>query len=298
MQIDKHMTSNYTADDWIRLLKPIFDLMRRIPFTNKQGVPVELLAMFFGDKEAYDIQERLYVEKELHRTAMINEIILRRVIEGSVEPFEQQLSTETEPPSPEEKPAAPVPATQPEPEPPAESKKPASVLPQSLRKHRLRKHRLPQKNLLQRQRLTRRTRIRPGHFGSNFIRQRLHRKRLKLRTVHRPVPRNRINHQFPSGCSFRKNQTPCSRQTTCPAGSTTTSEPGCATVEVFSRNTPDQSKPAPCIQRTAICSSCTFSFSTGPSRRKAFCTCSFSTRPFNNDPGATRIQCAGALWHQ
>ena len=51
MQIDKHMTSNYSADDWIRLLKPMFDLMRRIPLTNKQGVPVDLLAMFLGTKK-------------------------------------------------------------------------------------------------------------------------------------------------------------------------------------------------------------------------------------------------------
>ena len=46
-QIDKHMTANYTVDDWLRLLKPMFDLMRRIPLTNKQGAPIDLLSMFF-----------------------------------------------------------------------------------------------------------------------------------------------------------------------------------------------------------------------------------------------------------
>ena len=78
VQIDKHMTANYTADEWIRLLKPMFDLMRRIPLTNKLGAPIDLLSMFFSDKDVYDIQERLSVEKELHRTSVINEIGLRR----------------------------------------------------------------------------------------------------------------------------------------------------------------------------------------------------------------------------
>ena len=90
-QIDKHMTANYTVDDWLRLLKPMFDLMRRNPLSNKQGVPIDLLSMFFGDKDAYGIQERLQVEKELHRVVMINEVGLRRVIEGSVEPYVQKL---------------------------------------------------------------------------------------------------------------------------------------------------------------------------------------------------------------
>ena len=107
-QIDKHMTANYSVDDWLRLLKPMFDLMRRIPLANKQGAPIDLLSMFFGDKDAYEIQERLQVEKELHRTVMINEVGLRRVIEGSVEPFEQKLVPT---PSP-----APAPEPQPEPE--------------------------------------------------------------------------------------------------------------------------------------------------------------------------------------
>ena len=118
MQIDKHMTANYTAEDWIRLLKPMFDLMRRIPFTNRQGAPVELLAMFFADKDAYDIQERLYVEKELHRTTMINEVSLRRVIEGSVEPFEQEIQHDAEQvvaAAEVEEPTPPAPVVQPPP---------------------------------------------------------------------------------------------------------------------------------------------------------------------------------------
>lgn len=117
-QIDKHMTANYTADDWLRLLKPMFDLTRRIPLTNKQGAPIDLLSMFFGDKDAYEIQERLQVEKELHRTIMINEVGLRRVIEGSVEPYEQKL-VPTQKPAPE--PAAPAPEA---PEPDKESSQP------------------------------------------------------------------------------------------------------------------------------------------------------------------------------
>ena len=108
-QIDKHMTANYTADDWLRLLKPMFDLMRRIPLTSKLGAPIDLLSMFFGDKDAYEIQERLQVEKELHRTTMINEVGLRRVLEGSVEPFEQKLTPTTRPapPQPEQKKTTP-----------------------------------------------------------------------------------------------------------------------------------------------------------------------------------------------
>ena len=30
-QIDRHMTSSYTSDEWLRMLRPLFDLMRRVP---------------------------------------------------------------------------------------------------------------------------------------------------------------------------------------------------------------------------------------------------------------------------
>ena len=125
-QIDKHMTANYEPHEWIRMLKPMFDLMRRVPFTNRQGVPLELLAMFFGDKDAYEIQERLLVEKELHRSALINDNLLRKIIEGSVEPFIQQVETvstpapvQTTPPAEPPPRPAPVPH-QPPPPPPKE----------------------------------------------------------------------------------------------------------------------------------------------------------------------------------
>ena len=107
MQIDKHMTANYAPNEWIRMLKPMFDLMRRVPYTQRQGAPIELLTMFFGDKDAYEIQERLSVEKEVRRSSVLNEDALRKVIEGSVEPFTQQLipaaakTTPAAPPSPE-----------------------------------------------------------------------------------------------------------------------------------------------------------------------------------------------------
>lgn len=91
-QVDRHMTANYTVDQWMRVLRPLFDLMRRVPETRKQGVPIDMLSMFFGDKECYEIQGRLQVEKEVHRIATIDEENLRRVIEGSVGPFEQELT--------------------------------------------------------------------------------------------------------------------------------------------------------------------------------------------------------------
>ena len=110
-QIDRHMTANYTADEWLRMLRPLFDLMRRVPKARNQGVPIDLLSMFFGDKEAYEIQERLQVEKEVHRVSSINEESLRRVIEGSVGPFEQQL---TQKPLPKEPPSQPTPPPAPQ----------------------------------------------------------------------------------------------------------------------------------------------------------------------------------------
>ncbi|MFK7844078.1 MAG: hypothetical protein AB8G77_02165 [Rhodothermales bacterium] len=96
-QVDRHMTANYSVDQWMRMLRPLFDLMRRVPETRNQGVPIDMLAMFFGDKEAYEIQGRLQVEKEVHRIATIDENGLRRVIDGSVGPFEQELQA-TPPP--------------------------------------------------------------------------------------------------------------------------------------------------------------------------------------------------------
>lgn len=113
-QIDRHMTANYTTDEWLRMLRPLFDLMRRVPRTRTEGIPIDLLSMFFGDKEAYEIQGRLQVEKEVHRISSIDEASLRRVIDGSVGPFEQQLE-EIPPPPPSvpttSAPAAPEPAT-------------------------------------------------------------------------------------------------------------------------------------------------------------------------------------------
>ncbi len=92
-QIDRHMTAEFTADEWLRLLRPLFDLMNRIPETRGQGVPIELLSMYFGDKDAYDIQGRLQVEKEVRRVTSLNEDALRKVLEGSVEPFVQSAPT-------------------------------------------------------------------------------------------------------------------------------------------------------------------------------------------------------------
>lgn len=91
-QIDRHMTAEFTADEWLRLLRPLFDLMNRIPETRGQGVPIDLLSMYFGDKDAYEIQGRLQVEKEVRRVTNLNEEALRKVLEGSVEPFEQPAS--------------------------------------------------------------------------------------------------------------------------------------------------------------------------------------------------------------
>ncbi len=96
-QVDRHMTANYSVDQWLRMQRPLFDLMRRVPQTRNQGVPIDMLSMFFGDKEAYEIQGRLQVEKEVHRISTIDEQALRSVIEGSVGPFEQELK-ETTPP--------------------------------------------------------------------------------------------------------------------------------------------------------------------------------------------------------
>lgn len=107
-QIDRHMTASYTTDEWLRMLRPLFDLMRRVPQTRTEGIPIDLLSMFFGDKEAYEIQGRLQVEKEVHRIASIDEASLRRVIEGSVGPFEQKLEEMPPPPPSVPTTAAPV----------------------------------------------------------------------------------------------------------------------------------------------------------------------------------------------
>ena len=89
MQIDRHMTAEYTTDEWLKLLRPTYDLMMRVPNNNKQGAPIELLMMFFGEKERMDIQSRLRIEKEERHVTHVDEARLRLIIDGSVEPFIQ-----------------------------------------------------------------------------------------------------------------------------------------------------------------------------------------------------------------
>jgi hypothetical protein len=129
-QIDRHMTAEFVADDWLRLLRPLFDLMNRIPSMRGQGVPIELLSMYFGDKESHDIQGRLQVEREVRRLSSLNEDALRNVLEASVEPYEQPIAATPmgvqvpeAPPSPPT-PPAPAPTTAPAPPVPESGPKP------------------------------------------------------------------------------------------------------------------------------------------------------------------------------
>ena len=56
-RIDHRVTAEYDADRWIRLLGPLFRLVRTA--TGQMAAPVEPLALFFEEKGAGDIAERL-----------------------------------------------------------------------------------------------------------------------------------------------------------------------------------------------------------------------------------------------
>ena len=108
-QIDRQMTSDFDADDWLKMMKPLFVLARHA-YPEASGVSVELLQAFFEDKDAEVYVQRLQTARE-HGTTALDKDGVRGLLEGPAAPPPQP-----EPELPAERLAEPSPpSVQPEP---------------------------------------------------------------------------------------------------------------------------------------------------------------------------------------
>lgn len=111
-RVDTRMTDDYEADDWLRLLQPLFTLMELVD--GDQEVPTPFLHTFFAEKDAAPIARRLQTASVQQGTTSLSPADLRALIDGEAEPA---LST-SEPPS--SVPSSTAAEPEPTPEPPAD----------------------------------------------------------------------------------------------------------------------------------------------------------------------------------
>jgi hypothetical protein len=117
-RVDRQMTSDFTTEEWLQVISPLFDtLATAMPY--REGVPAELLRMYFREKEAGDILERLdplhgdeVVSRERLRDVLDSPLIVDQAIE---EPEETVVPSPVEPASSRRQ-SAPAPSTAPDPE--------------------------------------------------------------------------------------------------------------------------------------------------------------------------------------
>lgn len=83
---DRRMTSDYTPEDWIRLLNPAFEFMRAVQVYPEKGIPVELLRIFFENKGAGTVVSLLKDLQQQGESNVLDETRLRRLLEKSREP--------------------------------------------------------------------------------------------------------------------------------------------------------------------------------------------------------------------
>jgi hypothetical protein len=101
-RVDEQMTADYDADEWLRLLEPLFELTEATPLTAGRGVPTTLLYAFFRDKQADRILERLRSAEEHQGVEMISAAALQRLIDAARRPVEAAPAAappQTTPPS-------------------------------------------------------------------------------------------------------------------------------------------------------------------------------------------------------
>lgn len=121
-RVDKRMTEGYEADEWLRLLQPLFDLMELA--TDEKEVPTPFLHSFFQEKNATALAHRLQTASVQSGTTSFSPSDLRRLITSeeiptSDEPMSVQQAppSNAEPPPSSESPGAPEPEPPPKPEP-------------------------------------------------------------------------------------------------------------------------------------------------------------------------------------
>lgn len=97
-RVDEQMTADYDADDWMRLVDPLFRLME---LTQHSGVPVSFLQTFFQSKGAMDIVQRLQTASLEHGTMVLDRSDLRQLIAATASPSgDAAPDSASTPPSP------------------------------------------------------------------------------------------------------------------------------------------------------------------------------------------------------
>jgi hypothetical protein len=67
-RIERELARAYQAEDWVRLIQPIFDVLERVPDYSDRGVPINLLRSFFEAKGASEYVARLDALRSGQRT--------------------------------------------------------------------------------------------------------------------------------------------------------------------------------------------------------------------------------------
>lgn len=90
-KVDHKITKNYGTDAWLRLLAPLFDLIRRAGAVR--GTPIALLQAFFKEKEADDVLRQLRLFQQHRGLDTLDEEGLRRLLDATQEPIPVPPST-------------------------------------------------------------------------------------------------------------------------------------------------------------------------------------------------------------
>lgn len=73
-RIDRRVTQEYSVDDWVRVLGPLFELVRELP--DQRGIPPQMAARFFRDKGQSAIADALENHQKPLDESTLREIIL------------------------------------------------------------------------------------------------------------------------------------------------------------------------------------------------------------------------------
>lgn len=133
-RVDTEMTSDYDVDQWMRLLRPLFDLVQVA--APDQEVPTPFLQTFFAEKNATAIARRLQTASVQRGTTSFSPDDLRTLITADEAPSaparptaSMETSTESSPPSNEreETPASAEHTDAPEPAPTPDADQPTPL---------------------------------------------------------------------------------------------------------------------------------------------------------------------------
>lgn len=110
-RVDQHLTQKYRAEQWIRLLQPLFALTTAI---YPAGLPIPLLRMFFLEKGATAVERALGEEQAKWGVDFLDATGLRKVLDAVASP-KARPQTPATPPLPATTPTASAQAQAPNP---------------------------------------------------------------------------------------------------------------------------------------------------------------------------------------